>query len=179
MRRQWVLGWMLLGIGSYLLIACDKQKQSPAKNSVAAVVNAVTVDRLVQVEEFEQRWLAHKVNSYRIKIREGGVWSEHAIDITVKQGRVTDAWVTAVSRSSSPFAGPPDRQYGMDIMEAESYLVPGLFIRARSLFSGRDKAHARIAYDRTYDFPHNMSVDNPDVFDDECGLSVVEFEALK
>jgi len=171
---------MLLGIGSYSLIACDKQKQSTARNSVAAVVNALTVDpRLVQVDEFEQRWLAHKVNSYRIKIREGGVWSEHAIDITVKQGRVTDAWVTAVSRSSSPFAGPPDRQYGMDIMEAESYLVPGLFIRARSLFSGRDKAHAFITYDRTYDFPHSMSVDDPDVIDEERGMSVVAFEVLK
>src|SRR4029450_10272270 len=118
-----------------------------------------------------KKWPAHRVNSYRIKISQDGVWINNVFDITVKQGRVTDAWALVQWGH---------RRYEMDNMEAEGYLVPGLFARARSLLKLlKSDEVASVTYDKDYDFPRQMGTDQPGVVDATQVLEVREFEVLK
>lgn len=142
--------------------------QAPTPTDTVAPVSAGAIARL---DESEQQWNRHPIASYRLTVIDGGAWRSTSYTITVKQGHVVEAWAI------EEFPGP--RKYEMDNMAAEDYIPPGLFTKARSLLRGRDAPHARVTYDKDFYFPRTLSVDDPNVFDDEWRLQVTNFTVIR
>jgi hypothetical protein len=129
---------------------------------------------LKQLEQAEQTWTSQGITSYRIEVREvRSIWHAQTYTIIVENNQITDAQAQCIPAPSE--SGTCEVQ----AYEAEDYLVPALFSRARSELQGPRAVSVKITYDPTYGFPSAISIDDPEALDDDWSLGVTSFEVIR
>ena len=126
------------------------------------------------IDQAERKWQAHGITSYRIEVLTvQSVWHAQSHQITVRDGKVID-------QSASCIPAPTE----MGVCEvqpykAEDYTVPGLFAKAHWMVENIQARWMQINFDSQYDFPSQISFDDPDAIDDDWAWRVMAFDPLK
>jgi hypothetical protein len=94
-------------------------------------------------------------------------------DILVRDGLVVEASATC---SPAPIEG---RECEVRAFEGETYIVPGLFERARWIAERGEAQHITIEFDARYGYPTRISYNDPELIDEEWGWGVQAFEPLE
>jgi hypothetical protein len=138
------------------------------------------------VEEAEKRWQATDVASYRIQVREvQSTWCYYEINLEVQNGQVVTGTIIAYPGPAqgcwSYTDGVVRKPIALSPDEAARWTVPGLFEIARGWegLAGQKDMEIALEFDPKLGYPTRLRMDNTVVYDDDAGLSVVQFEPLE
>ena len=129
-------------------------------------------DWSAEIDRAQARWRESGLDDYRIVVRDSSLWHMQTHDILVRDGLVVEASATC---SPAPIEG---RECEVRSFEGETYIVPGLFERARWIAARGKAQHIQIEFDARYGYPTRIRYDDPEVIDEEWGWGVEEFEVL-
>jgi hypothetical protein len=131
------------------------------------------VDVATQIQLAEQTWKKSQIASYRISVLEiHSIWSAQTTTITVTDGLVVDIRTMCVP---APVQG---RTCTIQPVEANAYLVPALFAQARELVARQRPEFVRFRFDPSVGYPTLIGFDDPQILDEDYGLSIEEFAQL-
>jgi hypothetical protein len=126
------------------------------------------------LDQSEQAWSRQNIASYRIEVLVvQSVWHAQSHQITVRNNQVVDTTASCIPAPTE--AGKCE----VKAFNAEDYVVPGLFARARKHTEGEQAQWTKVTYDPTYGFPRQISFDDPGVVDEDWTWRVTAFEVLE
>jgi len=105
-----------------------------------------------------------------------GVWHYQTHVVTVRDGEVVDASASCVT---APMETALGKECEVEDFDPGIYTVPGLFVLARSLTEASPVGAVEIDLDDIYGFPKWISLDLPNVVDEEQAWSVTALEVMK
>lgn len=128
---------------------------------------------LAQLEQAEQQWAKKQVSQYRLEVLVvNSVWSAQSHTLTVRNNAAVESGARCI---------PAPTQGGkceVKPFTPETYWVPGLFARARSVLQGEQAQWIKVTYDPTYAYPSQISYNNPKIIDGDWAWRVTLFEVL-
>jgi hypothetical protein len=126
-----------------------------------------------QLDKAEASWQAASIDSYIIEVSfTRAIWHHQTHVITVRAGAVVESTASCVT---APMETALGEACIVEAFDPETYTVPGLFARARSLAAANPEVGVEIDFHDTYQFPSRIWYDLPDAIDDEQALVVRSF----
>ena len=105
-----------------------------------------------------------------------GTWHYQMHVVTVRDGEVVD---TSAACVTAPMETALGKECEIEDFDPDTYTAPGLFALARSLVEANPGEGVEIDFDDTYGFPKWISLDLPNVVDEEQAWSVTALEVMK
>jgi Family of unknown function (DUF6174) len=138
------------------------------------------------VGEAEKRWQASGVVDYRIQVREiQSTWCYYEINLEVQNNQVVTGTIIAYPGPAqscwSYTDGVVQKPIALSPDAAARWTVPGLFELARDWegLAGKKDMKIGLEFDPELGYPTSLHRDNIIAYDDDAGLSVLQFEPLR
>jgi hypothetical protein len=119
------------------------------------------------------RWQARQVRAYRISVlKVQSIFHAQTNTVAVEDNRIAQQ---SAFCTPAPFEG---RECQVQPFDANEFTVDGLFATARTLAQSKSSAALKITFDEQYHYPAVISIDTPEIVDDETLWRVVAFQLL-
>jgi hypothetical protein len=126
-----------------------------------------------RLQAAEQHWQDSQIASYRITVQEiHSMWWAQQMTFTVMDGHVVDQQSMCIP---APIQG---KTCTIRPVEQSNYLVPALLAQARDLIEHQRPENVRLTFDPTLGYPTSIGFDDPQILDEDYGLTIQKFETL-
>jgi len=147
-RHRWIV---LLIIGVFLLISCAAH---------------------FALDEAQRKWDAMGIRHYRITVRHiESIWHLQTYEMEVDGSEITHS----AKCSPAPTEGGICE---VNVYDPADYTVEGLFETAKDLLEGKYMKWVKVEFDEEYGYPTIISIDDPELLDEDSAWKVIEFERL-
>jgi len=126
-----------------------------------------------ELQAARNTWDQQNISNYRISLRHiQSVWHAQVYELTVSKEEIDHSAVCI----PAPVEGG---ECEIQSYDPEDYTVSGLFEKAAYLLSGTQSPWVQIEYDPRYGFPSSITLDNPELIDEDNAWTVTGFEVLE